>query len=65
MLRYKYVPFTENSLKILTDGTIKFSLPSKVNDPFDCFPAHKVELDMRKYEIFIKTRPDLKQTHFQ
>ena len=55
MLRYKYVPFTEKSLKILSEGTIKFSLPSKVNDPFDCFPVHKGN----DSELYVKSRPDL------
>lgn len=33
--RYKYLPFNENSLKILTEGTIKFTDPETFNDPFD------------------------------
>jgi hypothetical protein len=57
MLRYKYIPFTNNSLKIFSEGTIKYSIPSKVNDPFDCFPVHKGD----DSEEFVKSRPDLMQ----
>jgi len=37
---YKYLPFNEGSLKVLTEGTIKFSCPLDFNDPFDCKPAY-------------------------
>jgi hypothetical protein len=57
MLRYKYVPFTEYSLKIFSEGTIKYSIPSKVNDPFDCFPVHKGD----DSDLFVESRPDLIQ----
>lgn len=33
--RYKYLPFNEDSIKILTEGTIKFTDPKAFNDPFD------------------------------
>lgn len=36
--RYKYLPFSEGSLSVITDGTMKFSAPSEFNDPFDCVP---------------------------
>lgn len=35
---YKYVPFNEGSLKIITEGTIKYSCPLEFNDPFDGKP---------------------------
>ncbi|MCW7551645.1 DUF2971 domain-containing protein [Endozoicomonas gorgoniicola] len=43
MYRYKYLPFDEGSKCILTKGTIKFSNPTKFNDPFDCFPYYDIE----------------------
>jgi hypothetical protein len=43
ILRYKYLPMNENSLKIISHGTIKFSSPSEFNDPFDCSPDYDVE----------------------
>lgn len=55
--RYKYVPFDIGSLKIITQGTIKFTKPSEFNDPFDCDPEH----DSEKSEEFIESRPDLVQ----
>lgn len=36
--RYKYLPFSEGSLKTLTEGTIKFTHPAEFNDPFDSKP---------------------------
>lgn len=53
--RYKYLPFDIGSLKILTQGTIKFTKPSEFNDPFDCDPGH----DSEKIEEYLETRPDL------
>lgn len=55
MLLYKYVPLTPDSLKIFSEGTIKYSKPSEVNDPFDCFPVHKGD----DSQTFVKSRPDL------
>jgi hypothetical protein len=52
--RYKYLPFDEGSLCIITDGTIKFTLPSKLNDPFDCAP----DIDTHNIEEYFDTRPD-------
>ncbi len=53
--RYKYVPFNAGSLNIIKDGTMKFSHPAKVNDPFDCAPDLQTD-DINKY---IDSRPDL------
>ena len=53
--RYKYLPFNEGSLRILTDGTIKFTSPSELNDPFDCAP----DFDARNIADYLNTRPDL------
>ncbi|MBD8476457.1 DUF2971 domain-containing protein [Pseudomonas sp. CFBP 8770] len=41
--RYKYLPFTEGSLKMITEGTLKFTCPLEFNDPFDCMPAYSPE----------------------
>ncbi len=35
---YKYLPFNEGSLKVITEGTLKFTSPLEFNDPFDCQP---------------------------
>ena len=53
--RYKYLPFDEGSLRIITDGTIKFTPPSKVNDPFDCAP----DVETRNIAEYLNSRPDL------
>lgn len=37
---YKYLPFDEGSLCVLTEGTIKYTCPLDFNDPFDCCPAY-------------------------
>ena len=52
---YKYLPFSDVSLNVLTEGTIKFTKPSKFNDPFDCSPDH----ESHNVEEFINSRPDL------
>lgn len=54
-LLYKYLSFSKESLKIITDGTVKFTKPSEFNDPFDCFPHHETE----GTEEFVDSRPDL------
>src|SRR5208337_2016567 len=53
--RYKYLPLDKGSLRIITDGTIKFTPPSEVNDPFDCAP----DIDTRKIADYLNTRTDL------
>ncbi|TSA09789.1 MAG: DUF2971 domain-containing protein [Deltaproteobacteria bacterium] len=53
--RYKYLPFDEGSLRIITDGTIKFTPPSKVNDPFDCAP----DVETCNIAEYLNSRPDL------
>jgi len=58
---YKYLPFSDSSLKILSEGTIKFSKPSEFNDPFDCAPDHKSD----NLEEFLESRPDLVDRVFQ
>lgn len=52
--RYKYLSFSENSLRIIKSGTIKFTKPSEFNDPFDCDPEHETNVDS-----LLKNRPDL------
>lgn len=51
---YKYVSFDEEYrvLSILNDYTIKFSEPSRFNDPFDCNPVY------REAKSPTKVRPD-------
>jgi hypothetical protein len=61
MKLYKYLPFSDGSLKILSEGTIKFSKPSEFNDPFDCAPDHQSE----NLEEFLEFRPDLVDTVLQ
>lgn len=55
VFRYKYLPFDDGSLKIISEGTIKFSSPLEFNDPFDCRPY----LDPTSIDDLWKTRPDL------
>jgi len=55
LLRYKYLPFTEDSLCVLKKGTIKFTAPKDFNDPFDCVP----EYDHTTSENYFETRTDL------
>jgi len=50
----------KNDLDDLSDEVNKLN----VNKGFN-IKLHQVELNPVKYEIFIPTRPDLKQTHFQ
>jgi len=52
--RYKYLSFSENSLQIIKSGTIKFTKPSEFNDPFDCDPEYKDNVNN-----LLKKRPDL------
>jgi hypothetical protein len=35
------MPFNSNSLKVITDGTMKFTDPVTFNDPFDCKPVFR------------------------
>jgi len=53
--RYKYLPYTEGSLKTITDSTIKFTCPLDFNDPFDCRPYY----DTTNIEHLPRMRPDL------
>jgi len=51
---YKYLPFSDGSLKILKDGKIKFTKPSEFNDPFDSSPDH----ESHNVEEFLDSYPD-------
>lgn len=53
--RYKYLPLNEGSLKMLTEGTLKFTCPLEFNDPFDCMPSY----DPASIDNLDKIRPDL------
>lgn len=46
ILRYKYLPMNKSSLKIISEGTMKFSSPSEFNDPFDCAPDYDVKTNL-------------------
>ena len=54
LYRYKYLPFTEGSSKVLTDGTIKFTCPNEFNDPFDSKPHY----DPDSLDTFLDRRPE-------
>ena len=54
---YKYLKFNEDSLKIIREGTIKFTCPLEFNDPFDCRPF----IDPQSVENLPNERPDLMQ----
>ncbi len=54
---YKYLPFTEGSLKVLDENTLKFTHPDDFNDPFDCLPY----IDEAKLAEFMLKQPDLKR----
>lgn len=43
--RYKYLPFNEGSLSVLSESTMNFTAPKDFNDPFDCVP----DVDKDKY----------------
>lgn len=55
--RYKYLPFSEGSLKMITLGTLKYTCPLEFNDPFDCMPAY----DPASIDNLNINRPDLIQ----
>lgn len=43
LYRYKYLPFNAGSLKMITEGTVKFTNPAEFNDPFDCLPSFELD----------------------
>lgn len=55
ILRYKYLPFNEGSLCVISEGTMKFTASADFNDPFDCIPVYDSE-NMREH---LKGRKDL------
>ncbi|QSR35567.1 hypothetical protein CFI10_11265 [Marinobacterium iners] len=50
---YKYVPYNEGSLRIITENTLKYTHPSEFNDPFDCAPDidPAIASDIVKYSL--------------
>jgi hypothetical protein len=52
---YKYLPFDEGSLRVIQEGTMKFTSPLDFNDPFDCRPAY----DPAAVDKLWKSRRDL------
>jgi len=65
LYRYKYRELNDtpegaaNDLKIITEGTLKFSNPSEFNDPFDCSPDYS----NRSINDLYKGRPGLLKMH--
>ncbi len=55
LFRYKYRDCNPSNLKIITEGTLYFSSPTKFNDPFDSSPAY----DLKTIDEIYKRRPDL------
>lgn len=55
LYRYKYLKFDEGSLRIITDGTLKFTCPLEFNDPFDSLPVY----DESSISEIYRLRPDL------
>lgn len=52
---YKYLPFKDNCIKIITESTISFTCPLKFNDPFDCNPYYQIP----DISTLKRKRPDL------
>jgi hypothetical protein len=52
---YKYLPYDDGSLRVIRDGTVKFTSPLDFNDPFDCRPF----FDPAAVERIWRARPDL------
>lgn len=50
--RYKYLPFNEGSLKVITEGTVKFTCPLEFNDPFDCQPIYYIDKEVYEKNYF-------------
>lgn len=50
--RYKYLPFNEGSLKVITEGTVKFTCPLEFNDPFDCQPVYHIDKQVYEKNYF-------------
>ena len=55
--RYKYLPFNEGSLQVISEGTFKYTCPLEFNDPFDCIPY----FDPDSISAVFDERPDLIQ----
>lgn len=55
LYRYKYRDINPGNLKIITEGTLKFSSPIDFNDPFDSTPAYCRQSIQELYS----RRPDL------
>lgn len=55
LYRYKYRDINPGNLKIITEGTLRFSSPLDFNDPFDSAPAYCRKSILELYQ----RRPDL------
>ena len=53
-MKYKYLASDEYSLKPLTEGTIKYSLITDLNDPFEVSPIPDPESEQIKSELDLK-----------
>ena len=47
---YKYMTFGINALKMLTNNEVYFQNPSFFNDPLDCKPDIKIDVDIKTLE---------------
>ena len=59
MIRYKYLDYSEGSLCVISDGTMKFTAPKYFNDPFDCAP----DFDPEKQADYLMEQKAVSYTH--
>ncbi|PSU75033.1 DUF2971 domain-containing protein [Photobacterium phosphoreum] len=50
---YKYLSFSEGSLAVLKDQTLKFSCYDEFNDPFDCIAEYDIEASLEYFRTEI------------
>ncbi len=51
---YRYRKFNENTIKEILNGELFFSLPSELNDPYDCLPIFETEGSIEEYKKLYK-----------
>lgn len=56
LFRYKYLPFDEGSLRVISEGTLKYTHPADFNDPFESTLAYDLKSlnDFPKSGLFKK-----------
>ncbi|MDP3453853.1 DUF2971 domain-containing protein [Methyloversatilis sp.] len=61
--RYKYLPFNENSIKTIVEGSISFTCPLAFNDPFDCrpyvCPNSALDISAKRPDLYRKVGQEL------